>query len=358
VRRKPPARPPLELVIDSGDSYSTVTVFYATNRQWNGDRTATAPFYGPKRSAMAYGTCQVSIPPVHTEGERETPFIANVPFLSRFTYRFENPKQHVVLLDVGRLGTDDFFRHVSQRIGASPEKSAFVYVHGYNVSFRDACRQTAQVAFDIKFTGAPMLFSWPSDGALKNYAADEEEILDAVDKLEDFLWRVARDSGAQRVHLVAHSLGSRGLLQALKRMSERRRPGRVFDQIVMAAADISVESFQQERGALAALANGTTLYISNSDRALLTSSQIHVGNPRVGAVGNPLVLFSGIDTIDASLVSLSWLGINHSYWSDTLHVLSDIADIFRGKRHPRPYLQERKNGNGVYWVVAKPPPEQ
>jgi esterase/lipase superfamily enzyme len=344
---------------ESGD-YRTVTVFYATNRIWNGDRTARAAFYGrdplPEKE-VAYGTCQVSIPRTHMPGERETPFIASIPFVSRWAHWFEDPKKHIVLLDVGRLGVNDYFRHVTQRIGASPEKSAFVFVHGFNVSFKDACRQTAQVAWDIGFTGAPLLFSWPSDGATANYVADQEEMSDAVDQLEAFLWRVAKQTGARRVHLIAHSLGSRGLVAALKRMSEtRNNPGQVFDQIVMAAADIRVHSFQQERAALAKLAKGTTLYISDNDRALLLSHTLHPKHPRVGEVGNPIVLYSGIDTIDASPVSFSLLGINHSYWSDKIQVLSDLAELFVRKPHPRKNLQERKIAAGVYWTVGKPAP--
>jgi esterase/lipase superfamily enzyme len=40
-------------------------------------------------------------------------------------------------------------------------KQAFVFVHGFNVSFENALRRTAQIAYDLNFDGAPFLFSWP-----------------------------------------------------------------------------------------------------------------------------------------------------------------------------------------------------
>jgi Alpha/beta hydrolase of unknown function (DUF900) len=34
-------------------------------------------------------------------------------------------------------------------VAASPSRDAFIFVHGYNVSFPDAARRTAQIAFDL-----------------------------------------------------------------------------------------------------------------------------------------------------------------------------------------------------------------
>jgi esterase/lipase superfamily enzyme len=45
-------------------------------------------------------------------------------------------------------------------------------VHGFNVSFENALRRTAQIAYDLDFDGAPFLFSWPSRDSLLSYASD------------------------------------------------------------------------------------------------------------------------------------------------------------------------------------------
>jgi esterase/lipase superfamily enzyme len=49
---------------------------------------------------------------------------------------------------------------------ASPRLDRFPisYMNGYNVTFADAARRTAQIAYDLRFEGDPAFFSWPSQG--------------------------------------------------------------------------------------------------------------------------------------------------------------------------------------------------
>jgi hypothetical protein len=64
---------------------------------------------------------------------------------------------------------DLFFKDLSASVSASPAKEAFVFVHGYNESFEDAAIRTAQLAYDFGFKGAPIFYSWPSEGRLLGY---------------------------------------------------------------------------------------------------------------------------------------------------------------------------------------------
>jgi esterase/lipase superfamily enzyme len=58
------------------------------------------------------------------------------------------------------------------RVNKSGKKSAFIFVHGYNVTFEDAARRTAQMSYDLSFDGAPVFYSWPSQGSLGDYLKD------------------------------------------------------------------------------------------------------------------------------------------------------------------------------------------
>lgn len=51
---------------------------------------------------------------------------------------------------------------MAARIKASTGKRAFIFVHGYNVTFEDAAKRTAQISYDLAFDGAPIFYSWPS----------------------------------------------------------------------------------------------------------------------------------------------------------------------------------------------------
>ena len=43
-------------------------------------------------------------------------------------------------------------------VSRSPRKDAFVFIHGFNVAFEDAVMRTAQIAYDLGFDGAPILY--------------------------------------------------------------------------------------------------------------------------------------------------------------------------------------------------------
>jgi esterase/lipase superfamily enzyme len=62
-----------------------------------------------------------------------------------------------------------------------------VFTHGYNVSFEEAARRAAQLAFDLNFRGRVVLFSWPSCGSLLGYGADEERALLSAHTFRGFL---------------------------------------------------------------------------------------------------------------------------------------------------------------------------
>src|SRR4029077_700800 len=96
------------------------------------------------------------------------------------------------------------------------ERSAVGFINGFNVTFDDAVYRTAQLNYDLGFDGAPMMFSWPSQGAHGKYDGDEEAVQWSSAHLKSFLERVARESGVRRIHLIAHSMGNRALTNALK----------------------------------------------------------------------------------------------------------------------------------------------
>jgi len=145
------------------EEYAVVRVFYGTDRNDTGDEDPSDRF-GPDRGTFSYGSCDISIPRDHRMGELEEPVVFK--FLA-------DPSKHVVLLGVDRLEADAFFTSVSDRVSQSATREAFVFIHGYNVTFEDAARRTAQMSYDLAFDGAPIFYSWPSAGSstTKRWAA-------------------------------------------------------------------------------------------------------------------------------------------------------------------------------------------
>jgi esterase/lipase superfamily enzyme len=259
-----------------------VRIFYATDRESSPVRAKYGQAYDGNRSptgSLSYGTAFVSIPRDHKIGELEDATFWSFSFLP-------SAGDYVSLSRVNAQDQSSFFNDVHAAVDASDSKSVLVFIHGYNVSFEDATRRTAQMTYDLGFDGAPILYSWPSKGRAQDYPADEESIQWTTDHLRMFLEDVARKSGARRIQLVAHSMGNRALLNALAELSRTHSTIR-FREIVLAAPDIDAGVFRQIATAIASEAGRVTLYASSTDRALIASQHFHQF-PRAGEAGNKL----------------------------------------------------------------------
>jgi esterase/lipase superfamily enzyme len=289
----------------------------------------------------------VSIPKYHQVGEVERPSILRLDFT-------EDPKKHVVLLDVQQRQPEEFFASLKAKVGQSKSKEAMVFVHGYNVTFEAAARRTAQLAYDLKFDGPPIFFSWPSQGGLLQYAVDETNVVWSTPHLKDFLASVARQSGAKSVHLIAHSMGNRALTSALVSLAHQLKgAGPMFREVVLTAPDIDADVFKRDIAPLITrTAHRVTLYASSNDEALALSKRLH-GYARAGDSGAELVVLNGLDTIDVSNVDTSLLG--HSYYGSNDTVLTDMFYILT---EPKPASERRwlarvSLGRLTYWVFQR-----
>jgi len=305
--------------------FATVRVFYGTNRAPTGD-VKPALFYGKERGELQYGSLNVTIPRIHKEAELETQ-----PRWAEYTFVMNEAsmrRRYVLLDQITPLAKDDFARALRQQIKDSPSKDLFIFVHGFNNTFEDAARRAAQMAYDLDFDGTPILYSWPSQGSVVAYAADEAAVGISGRKMADFLETVVAQSGAQRIHVLAHSMGNRALIEALQTYLAKRAPDKrqhIFGQIVFTAPDV----------------------------ALHYSQFVH-GAPRAGTAGDVIVKLAGLDTIDMSTVPADILG--HSYFAANSGAINDIFRIFwRGDAPPqRCGMKDRKGGGTltVWWFNA------
>lgn len=324
-----------------GANASLVRVFYASDRMQL--RTWRAKLRYIKERSLSgklhYGECEISVPKAHKLGKLETPSILKLEFRP-------DPEKHVVLQKIQSLEEGIFLEHVAASVAASSAKEAFVFIHGYKVSFEDAARRTGQIAFDLHFVGAPIFYSWPSNGRFAAYLKDETNIAWSTPHFQRFLSLIAQHSGAKRIHIIAHSMGNRAVCDALKALSYDPNTNLKFNHLVLAAPDIDADTFRELAATLQKVSGRITLYESSKDKALQASKKIH-GNPRAG---EPLLVIAGLDTIDASAIDTDFLG--HSYFSDNWPLLSDIHSILFKDTPPaeRFGLTEMDNPNGKYYA--------
>jgi esterase/lipase superfamily enzyme len=328
-------------------NYARMRVFYATDRKPAADFATAdqADKYTGERGPMAYGQAFVSIPRGHVAGELEGPSIFRLEFR-------EDPEKHVVLLQTIPQPKDVFLKAMRARVLSSKGKSAFIFVHGYNVAFADAARRTAQLAYDLSFDGAPVFYSWPSQASLQGYTVDEANIEWSTSHIKQFIADAADQSGAENLYLVGHSMGNRGLTRALAALvSERPDLRGRFREIILAAPDVDADVFRNDLApALKKAGQRVTLYASSKDMALKASKEVH-GYPRAGDAADGILIVPGIDTIDASNVDDSMLA--HSYFVESIPVIRDIARMLRtgAATTERGALRRVQARNGVHWEL-------
>lgn len=346
---------PVTLKLESGRSrderarqqkeFASVRVQFATNRQ-AASSGGFVQFGLEPATQMSYGYVDISIPRDHKMGELEAPSIWRLELRG-------DPAKHVLVLEAKREAEAVFFTQIADRVAQSARKETFVFVHGFNVAFDDAVRRTAQMAYDLAFEGPAVTFSWPSQGSVAplDYTKDQRNADLSAQALQDFLVRLKATSPQLTVHLVAHSMGNRVLARALERLGADVRPPAKppLQEVAMMAPDIDAELFRQAAGKIAASAQHVTLYASSADLALKAAQKV-AGYPRAGEGGSGLVVVPGVDTIDASSVETSWLGLSHAYYADNSTILSDLFGLIRGRRPQERFgLQAIRIPSGTYW---------
>lgn len=330
----PQAPPPAE------NSDVLYRVWYATNRRPAG--TGGGLHYGARLDArMHLGRCDVAIPATHRMGELGSPWIRR--FLTRTDDRLR-------LQAVTPLEADHFWSGVRDVATSYPadKRHALVFIHGYRVSFKAAALRAAQLGYDLGVRGPVAFFSWPSRASVLGYPADGAAVEASERAITDFLIQFAQECGADRVHVIAHSMGNRPLLRALQRiLSAAGSMSAVrFGHLVLAAPDVTRELFLDVADQYRRLAHRTTLYVSDEDNALRVSFRMQ--GDRVG-LAPPVTCAEGIDTIHVGNVDGTMLG--HSTFAEARPVLNDIHALLNHDTPPgdRHGLDERKQGNERYW---------
>jgi esterase/lipase superfamily enzyme len=326
-----------------GDRY---TVWFGTNRKPLTNDGEVVGFSSSRDSRTHYGSCHVAVPESHKIGSTGSPLWKRIVTLTDDRLRLQR---------INTLIEDTYWESVQEvlRSVAVEERDAVVFLHGYNVSFEEAALRSAQLGFDLGIAGVMAFYSWPSKGTLKGYPADEASIDASEGFITDFLTRMATQSGAARVHIIAHSMGNRGLLRAIDRIASTaaKESAVPFNQIILAAADVDRDTFARLSIAYRSVARRTTMYVCAKDKAAEASHWLH-DYPRAG-LAPPVLVVPGIDTINVSNLDLTLLG--HGYVAEARDVLQDMHRLIREGSPPERRFGLRKEvtpEGSTYWMVG------
>jgi len=327
---------------DPGDEAVVIPVWFGTNRMPLTTESGTDGFNSKRSATVNYGRVEVVVPKGHIFGK------TGENWLRKFLRMRRLPEALFIHRVVGH-GEDEFWSDIHGHIDGTTRRDGLVFIHGFNVSFESAAIRAAQMAFDLKVDGGTAFFSWPSRGHLAGYVPDSAAIEASENEIAKFLEDFACRSGANQVHVVAHSMGNRGLLRALQRIAAdaERRTKVKFSQIFLAAPDVDRDLFIGLSTLFPQFGERTTLYASRADLAVYTSKWIH-GSPRAGYF-DPYTVVDRIDTIEVPDFDLDLIG--HGYFAEAKALLYDMYGLIRTNAPPdqRPNLTPVSSLDGNFW---------
>lgn len=322
-------------------------VWFGTNRTPDTNGTG---FTGARHDRTTRGRADVFIPEAHRFGETGSGFWTR---LRRLDFRDDVLK----LRRTETLNRDAWFAEIQQtlrdaQVDVDPTQALF-FLHGFNVTFEEAAIRAAQLGVDLAVPGATAFFSWPSRGRVTAYPADEATIEASEGAITEFLVDFAANCGAAKVHVIAHSMGNRGLLRALQRIAANAETrGKVkFGQIFLAAPDVDRDLFLDLARLYPEHGERTTLYASDGDLPVHLSAKLHDA-PRAGYF-KPHTVTPGIDTIAVPDFDLDLLG--HGYFAQAEALLHDIYDLMRLGAAPgkRQRIMPTTEDGANFWTLRR-----
>ncbi len=292
--------------------------------------------FGGQRGALHAGTCTLSFSPIRVLED-----LAN-------SAPFYIPDEKIAIDQITESSIDQLLSTIESSAEAAGG-STVVYVHGYNIDFEKSCRHGAVLQRSLGLYDRLLLLSWPADGNVLKYTWDEADLVWSAPFMADFFEELVKRSGNRKIDIVAHSLGARGVFQALIRLACQKIEQFHIGELVFIAPDIDVDIFRHDLPILSRLTERITIYVSENDKALKLSREVH-GYPRLGEAGSALTTFEGVETVDISLISLQRLS-GHVYHLSNKEVIDDLVSLLHTRlpAEKRPQMQKRVNDGVVYW---------
>lgn len=260
---------------------------------------------------------------------------------------------------------------INEKLELSNNKDIYIYLHGYKVVFENPLLVATELWHFLGYDGAFIAYSWPSTPKTLAYASDLETAAYAARNLRLFLRYLARETKAERIHLIAYSAGTRVIIASLaqltleskgmdrKAIQEQLRLGHVilvgsdFDRALFGG--YIVDGLMKVPGDL-------IIYTSGSDKALGVSRKVFA-RKRLGqtwerdemgeVVADYLRETSNLTVIDVTEAEHADAGNGHAYFRKSPWASSDILITLKYGLRP----QERGLVTSDEWPVWHFPPD-
>ena len=349
-------------------------LLYVTDRQPSKE-TGSQRFYSNARgSLMRAGICEVKYSDsllgenllrlLPIAGERVKPYPGRVTQVNELGYLSKVMPYGDL---TGREETkglakadSQFATLINQKLATSGQKDVFVFVHGFRVVFENPLLASAELWNFMGNDGAVIAYAWPSTPNYFAYLHDIETARISGRNLRKFVKYLSQNTKARKIHIIAHSAGTRMTMTALNELSLSSRGENLrLGQVALIASDYDPQQFASALGdGVLDILDDLTVYLSRDDFALGLAKRIFSLN-RLGQVdelasvspnaNNWLRNHPKLHFVDVSQAKGAFSGNGHSYHRNSPWVSGDLLTTMTKGLKPQERGLVRRKGQ-IEWV--------
>lgn len=277
------------------------------------------------------GLCRINVPKNHSTGE-----------LKVTSDQRESSHDFFKVLghrELNLMGLADYLR--------KSQRSPLIFIHGFNVKHEEAVVRASQIAYDLKYQGPVVLFSWPA-GAGDSFLEDkllkktyDNNFRNAQVSAKTFKIFISRLIEAKITpNIMVHSMGHQVVLPALFELGKEKTE-MPLGEVILNAPDFESDLFVRNIDMLKNVSRRVTLYCSYNDKAMFASETVN-SNRRLGACS----YMEGIDTINVSLLDNPTFGLGHGYYASR-PILTDVFQVLLGIEADRRLFIRKSDPNST-----------
>jgi len=351
---------------------SPLSIFYASNRLPSG-KEAAADYFSTQRGGDIYvGQAYAAM---------KNPGLDWSDISRTFKHRAQDYLFPFALQDLTQYGTlslqqtdrpansgdRQWLEAIDRQMEQSGVPEVYIYIHGYYESFDAPVLTGLDLWRSMGCKGALVAYSWPTLEKASAYAGDLDSSIASARLFREMVEVIKKETRVEKVHIMAHSAGTRLLVQALLqwRLSKDYLPPEEIKedtglgQVILAASDMDPYVFWNalEDGILDTLDN-LTVYTSNKDRVLRRSRLVHsysrLGEARTYNSTLPefqdyIFNDSRLDIIDVRNVKNVHYWTGHYYFMGSPWVYRDIHTLWTKGEDPQERGLLRNIHNGLWY---------
>ena len=256
-----------------------------------------------------------------------------------------------------------FAKLINRKLATSGQKDVFVFVHGFRVVFENPLLASAELWNFMGNDGAIIAYAWPATPKYFAYLHDIETARISGRNLRKFVKYLSQNTKARKIHIIAHSAGTRMTMTALNELSLSSQGKNLrLGQVALIASDYDPQQFASALGdGVLDIMDDLTVYLSRDDFALGLAKRIFSLN-RLGQVdemasispnaNNWLRNHPKLHFVDVSQANGAFSGNGHSYHRNSPWVSGDLLTTMTKGLEPQNRGLVRREGE-IAWGFPK-----